>query len=223
MKFHSNMFGWDYIWRNFADSKGGEVITTTNDQIALMHIPVAGTDAHITIAPHSLKGKQHGQGTSAILHYSPSEHFVFAIRIEKGLDQIGKAVGLQDIQLGDQDFDHRFLIQGTDEAKVQNLFADMKLRDLILENGIAEMRLLTNAADLPAEHRVPSGKHAVVCCHNHTIDKFEQLEALFDIMTLVVHRLSSMPAIAGADEEQVEAPVEEKESNRLHSPLLDMA
>jgi hypothetical protein len=223
------MFGWEYVWRDFADSKGGEVISDSskeNNPILLMHIPVEGTDAHVTITPYSLKGKGKGVGTSATLHYKPSEHFVFAIRIEKGVDQIGKVMGLQDIQLGDADFDHRFLIQGTDEGKVRNLFADMHLRDLIMQNAVSELKLNVDGSDLPAEHKVPPNRHAVVYSHDHAIDKFDQLEALFHILTSVVHRLGSMPALAGEDEEQyqqVDDKDEQSNSGRLHSPLLDMA
>jgi hypothetical protein len=227
MKLHSNIFGWDYVWRDFADSKGGEVIndeTKENNPILAMYIPVEGTDAHVTITPYSLKGKSKGAGTSATLHYAPREHFVFSIRVEKSVDQIGKALGLQDIQLGDHDFDHRFLIQGTDVGKVRNLFADMKLRDLILTNTVSELRLNVDSGDLPAEHRVPAGRHAIVYNHDKALDKFEQLEAMFGILTSVVHRLGVMPALAGDAEEQFESAQEESGStNRLHSPLLDMA
>jgi hypothetical protein len=226
MKFHSNIFGWEYVWRDFADSKGGEVISDSskeNNPILLMHIPVEGTNAHVTITPYSLKGKTRGQGASATLHYAPAEHFVFAIRIEKGLDQIGKVMGLQDIQLGCQDFDQRFLIQGSDEAKVKNLFADMKLRDLILTNDLSELRTVDDRIELPAEHRLPSGKHAVLYSHERMIDRFEQLEALYDIMSSVMHRLLSMPSLSAEVEEPQPSEEEETHSNRLHSPLLDMA
>lgn len=228
MKFHSNIFGWEYVWRDFADSKGGEVISDTakeNNPILFMRLPVDGTDAHVTITPYALKGKSKGVGTSATLHYAPREHFAFSIRVEKGIDQIGKAMGLQDIQLGDQEFDHRFLIQGTDVGHVRNLFADMHLRDLILSNAVTELRLNVDGHDLPPEHSIPQGRHAVVYSHDHAIDKFEQLEALCNILTSVVHRLGAMPALAGEDRQQFESAPEEEpaNSNRLHSPLLDMA
>ena len=226
MKFHSNIFGWEYVWRDFADSKGGKVISDSSkdgDPIISMQIPVEGTNAYVVIAPYSLKGKSKGSGTSASLQFAPREHFVFRIRTEKGVDQIGKALGMQDIQLGDSDFDHKFLIQGTDLGKVRNLFADMKLRDLILENNVSDLRLVDSGEDLPVEHRVAPGRHAVVYSHDTAVDKFEQLESLFGILTSVVHRLGIIPALAG-EEVESEEPVEEHHSGkRLKSPLLDMA
>lgn len=227
MKFHSNMFGWEYVWRDFADSKDGEVITDSskeNNPILSAYIPVEGTDTHITIAPFALKGKNKIAGTSASLHYAPREHFSFAIRTEKSVDQIGKAFGLQDIQLGDADFDHKFLIQGTDAGKVVNLFSDMRLRDLILQNALTELRLLAETGDMPFEHRVPKGRHAILYNHDHIVDKFDQLESIYNILTSVVHKLGAIPSLA--DDTPITQPAEEEEApstNRLHSPLLDMA
>jgi hypothetical protein len=229
MKFHSNMFGWDYVWRDFADSKGGEVVSDTtkeNNPILHVFIPVEGSEASIRLTPFSIKGKSKGSGTSASLHYSPKEHFSFYIRTEKGVDQIGKAFGLQDIILGDPDFDKQFLIQGTDEGKVRNLFADMHLRDVILQNGLSELRLVTDGAQLPAGHKLPTGRHAIVYSTEKVLDKFEQLEAIYSILTQVVHRIGAIPALVGEEEVfSVEEEQEEEKSqgNRLHSPLLDMA
>ncbi len=224
MKFHSNMFGWEYVWRDFADSKGGKVVsddTKDGDPISAMHLPVEGTSAWVTITP--VRGKTNkASGTIASMHYSPAENFAFRIRTEKGVDQLGKVLGMQDIQLGDAEFDKSYLIQGTDEGKVRNLFSDMKLRDLILQNKVSELRLVANSEGLPSEHLVPNGRHAVVYSFDQTLEKFDQLESLYAILTSVVHRIGSIPALAGDDVECSE-PVEEVHSKKLHSPLLDMA
>lgn len=226
MKMHSNIFGWEYVWRDFADSKGGEVISDSSKEsnpILAMHVPVEGTNTHVTFVPHSVKGKSKGTGTSASIHYPPREHFVFAIRTEKSVDQIGKAFGLQDIQLGDQDFDHRYLIQGSDVGKVRNVFSDMKLRDLIMLNALTELRLMAEPGEGTDEHRVPPGKHGVLYSHDQVLEKFEQLEAVFAILTSVVHKLGAIPALAGDQVDEAPEHEEVQSSNKLHSPLLDMA
>ncbi len=227
MKFHSNIYGWEYVWRDFADSKSGKVLSDPSqdgDPIISMQVPVEGTNTYVSFAPYSLirNGKGRGPGSSASLQYKPVENFIFHIRTEKGVDQIGKALGMQDIQLGDQDFDKRYLIQGTDLGKVRNLFADMKLRDLILENSLSDLRLASETDELPSEHRVKPGMHAIVYSHDNLLDKFEQLEAVYGILSSVVHRLGVMPALAGVDHEEVEPEIR-SESKKLHSPLLDMA
>lgn len=225
-KFHSNMYGWEYVWRDFADSKGGQVVedqTKTNSPIVSMHIPVEGTDTSVNFAPFRLKGDKKGdKGTAATIHFAPRENFVFSIRSEKGMDQIGKMMGLQDIQMGDQEFDERFLIQGSDPGKVVHIFAEMDLRDLLLGQNTAELRLVQETEHFPTELKVPKGRHAVVFNHNDRVDKFEQLEAIFLILTSTVHRLGAIPAIAG---DEIDEPAQEQQrtSGKLHSPLLDMA
>lgn len=225
-KFHSNMFGWEYVWRDFADSKGGEVVSDqsqTNNPIISMHIPVEGTDAKVTLTPFRVKGKSKSTGTSASIHYSPRENFIFSIRTERGMDQVGKMMGLQDIQLGDQAFDEKFLIQGTDAGKVVHVFADMRLRDMLLEQNTAELRLVHDSDTLSPEHKVPPGRHAVLIGQDNRLDKFEQLDAVFNILTSVVHRLGAIPAIAGVELDQPCDDTEQTSSGKLHSPLLDMA
>lgn len=225
-KFHSNIYGWEYVWRDFADSKSGEIVSDqskTNDPIISMHIPVEGTDTTISIAPYRLKGKSKEKGTSASIHFSPRANFIFAIRTEKGVDQVGKIMGLQDIQLGDQEFDEKYLVQGNDVGKVVRFFADTHLRDLLLEHKASELKLVQDAQYFPAEHRVPAGRHAVLLGHDTVLDRFEQLDAVFQILTAVVHRLGAIPAQhheAEVDEVEIEP---QRTSNKLHSPLLDNA
>lgn len=225
-KFHSNIFGWEYVWRDFADSKGGRVVddqAKTNNPIISMHIPVEGTDSVVSFAPFRLKSdSKKATGTSASIYFAPRENFIFSIRSEKGIDQIGKMMGLQDIQLGDQGFDEKFLIQGSDAGKVVHIFADMTLRDLLLTQNASELRLVHETEQFPAEHRVPKGRHAVLYGHNNVHDKFEQLDAIFQILTSVVHRLGAIPAIAGDEVTETEAEPQ-RASGKLHSPLLDMA
>ena len=51
----------------------------------------------------------------------------------KGLfSELGKLLGMQDIEVGDPEFDEAFIVKGTDEAKVRELFADPEVRSLML-------------------------------------------------------------------------------------------
>jgi len=38
---------------------------------------------------------------------------------------------MQDVAVGDPQFDERFIIKGNDKAKLRRLFADAKLRELV--------------------------------------------------------------------------------------------
>jgi hypothetical protein len=50
----------------------------------------------------------------------------------KGLfSDVGKWFGMQDIEVHDEPFDRDFIIKGTDEDKVRELFANPKIRELV--------------------------------------------------------------------------------------------
>jgi hypothetical protein len=60
--------------------------------------------------------------------YINPEGFRFSI-YRKGLfSDLGKLLGMQDIEVGDPEFDEAFIIKGNDEGRVRDLFADQKLR-----------------------------------------------------------------------------------------------
>jgi hypothetical protein len=47
------------------------------------------------------------------------------------LSDLGKLLGMQDIEVGDAEFDEAFIIKGNDEDRVRVLFSDPKIRQMI--------------------------------------------------------------------------------------------
>jgi hypothetical protein len=63
--------------------------------------------------------------------YVNRDGFRFTI-YRKGLfSELGKLLGMQDIEIGDPEFDRDFIIKGDNEAQVLALFANPKIRQLI--------------------------------------------------------------------------------------------
>jgi hypothetical protein len=51
----------------------------------------------------------------------------------KGLfSGLGKKLGMQDVEVGHEIFDREFIVKGTDEAKLRQLFAEKRIRDLLM-------------------------------------------------------------------------------------------
>jgi len=44
---------------------------------------------------------------------------------------LGKRFGMQDVEVGHEPFDHDFIIKGTDESRLKQLFANPKIRELV--------------------------------------------------------------------------------------------
>ena len=57
--------------------------------------------------------------------------FRFRIYRRGSLSNLGKLLGMQDIEVGDPVFDDAFIIQGNDEPKVRLLFGQARIRELI--------------------------------------------------------------------------------------------
>jgi hypothetical protein len=57
--------------------------------------------------------------------------FRFTVYRKQIFSELGKILGMQDVNVGQPDFDRDFIIQGTDEAKLRRLFANARIRELI--------------------------------------------------------------------------------------------
>ena len=63
--------------------------------------------------------------------YVNPNSFRFTIYRKGIFSDIGKWFGMQDIEVGDPEFDRDFIIKGTDESLVRELLSHQKLRELI--------------------------------------------------------------------------------------------
>jgi hypothetical protein len=63
--------------------------------------------------------------------YVNPEGFRFTIYRKSIFSGLGKMLGMQDIEIGDAEFDLAFIIKGNNEPRVQHLFADRALRALV--------------------------------------------------------------------------------------------
>jgi hypothetical protein len=57
--------------------------------------------------------------------------FRFTIYRKGIFSDLGKKLGMQDIEVGAEPFDRDFIIKGNDEARVRELLSDQKIRELI--------------------------------------------------------------------------------------------
>jgi hypothetical protein len=95
-------------------------------------------NAHVGPWTITLDTYTESSGESAVTYtrmrapYVNPDGFRFTIYRKGFFSELGKLLGMQDIEVGDEEFDEAFIIQGNDEARVQNLFAEPKLRQMIL-------------------------------------------------------------------------------------------
>jgi hypothetical protein len=63
--------------------------------------------------------------------YVNPDGFRFRVYRHGMFSGLGKMLGMQDVEVGQPDFDRDFIIKGTDEGKLRQLFANPKIRELI--------------------------------------------------------------------------------------------
>jgi hypothetical protein len=230
MKFHSDLFGWEYVWRNFADLNGGTVNTeTAAEDSAFVSMTVAvplgstGKSATLLIAPAAHHGKK-STGIKIVAPFEALEDFVFSIFPENLVHQFGKAVGLQDIKVQDHLFDSKFVIQGNHPTRVIDLFSDINLRELVLLQPPTRLAIETKTAKQDKNQKSAASRyHAVVYQFDGVVDKLHQLETSLGVVSAVLEHVLT-PYEGQSNAHEIEAAEEEgatTQGRRLRSPLLD--
>jgi hypothetical protein len=122
------------IWQQLAREldaryvKGGFL---GNDKLELTHGEwILTLDAYTVMA-----GKVPIHYTRLRAPYVNPDGFRFEIYRGSVFSSLAKRLGMQDVEIGDRDFDRTFIIKGTHEPKLRRLFANQQLRALIAEQA----------------------------------------------------------------------------------------
>ncbi|MFK7971651.1 MAG: DUF3137 domain-containing protein [Bacteroidia bacterium] len=127
--------------------------------------------------------------------YINRDDFTFKIVREHVGHRVGKALGLQqDVEVGQERFDRDFIVKGSDERKLQMMFENPHIRELLsFEKNMQFM--LRKEAPLFQKPRFPDDVNEVYY-HAGTIIK--DLERLHDLFELFAHTLDHLCAIGTA-------------------------
>jgi len=213
------MFGWDYVWRDFADGRKGEVVTEDNKPDGDIHaivVPI-GSGAVLTFTPTS-------SGTSAVVDFEATSDFIFSLYREKPLHQISKAFGMQDIVLGAKDFDSHFIVKSNNEAVLRQIMIDAKLRDLILQEETEDLRILPAGAGFDPRWVVRANHSVIAYSRPVLIDKLDHMNNVCELLCGIASHLERLALSANGARPNggtFEANEDQHTSRKLHSPLLD--
>lgn len=105
------------------------------------------------------------------------EDFHFKLVPQGLLDTVGKLLGLQDVELGDPEFDKAFLIKSNDEARVREVLDDPVLRQFLREEPEAFVGLVSVHGDRAAQF--PDGVEEVVMEIPGKVVDIERLKRLY--------------------------------------------
>jgi hypothetical protein len=127
------------------------------------------------------------QATRIRAPYINPEGFRFTI-YRKGLfSDLGKLLGMQDIEVGDPEFDEAFIIKGNDEDRVRVLFSDPQVRRLIHDQP--QIRLDVKDSEGWFGPKFPENVDELHFQVVGVIKDVERLKAMFDLFTAVLDQL----------------------------------
>jgi hypothetical protein len=176
----------DEVWRQLCQEIGAKFVEgglwKGNKVQALVGPWTVTLDTYQVSSQHS-----HVTYTRMRAPYVNPEGFRFTI-YRKGLfSGLGKMLGMQDIEVGDPEFDEAFIIQGNNEARVQHLFADRRLRTLV--QAQPAIRLEVKDSEGWFGPKFPENADELHFLVVGVIKDVERLKSLFDLFAAVLEQL----------------------------------
>jgi hypothetical protein len=132
-------------------------------------------------------GKTHIVYTRMRAPYVNMDGFRFEIYRRGFFSELGKKLGMQDVEVGFPEFDDQFIIQGNDELKLQLLFQKPTIRQLIEVQP--EINLDVKDDDGWLSTTFPEGVDQLSFRVVGVIKDVERLKQLYQLFAEVLHQL----------------------------------
>jgi len=176
----------DEIWRQLSQEIGAEFHEGSF---------LKGTKLQAHVGPWTLtldtytvsSGHSHVTFTRMRAPYVNPAGFRFTIYCKGILTELGKLLGMQDIEVGEPEFDEAFVIKGNDEGMVRSLFANPQVRSLVLAQP--KIRLEVKDSEGWFGPKFPPDVDELHFQVVGVIKDIDQLKNLFELFSAVLDQL----------------------------------
>ena len=176
----------DSMWAELSDELGGRFEDRRGWRFD--KIKVQEGDWTVTIDLHSHAGyRSEALYTRIRVTFDNQAGIKFKLYHQGLLDTIEAKLGMQDIIVGDPDFDRKFIIQGSDDAVVKKLLADDDLRARIASEPRIHLTLRDSGDWFTEEF--PDGVDELVLEVENEVTDMERLKKLYTIVADLLHEL----------------------------------
>jgi hypothetical protein len=182
----------DEVWERFSREIGGEFIAGSLWKGSKVVARVG--EWTITLDTFTRQAGQHHRVsyTRVRVPYVNPDGFRFTVYQAGFFSGLGRFLGMQDVEVGDPDFDDAFVVKGDDEARLVDLFADPKLR--VLFASLPRMRLEVKDRDGWFGPSFPPDADELYFETRGVVKDVDQLKAIFDVCSALLHRLCRIGA-----------------------------
>ncbi|MCU0725478.1 MAG: hypothetical protein MUE73_06775 [Planctomycetes bacterium] len=136
------------LFAKLAAELGGVFLNEEGWRFDKVHVAHEGWE--VTVEFHSHGGYRSESIYTRFRAPVPPTKLRFRLFEQTLLTSVGHLVGMQDITIGDDGFDHMFVVQGTDVARTRRIFAEEGLRRLLAGEPQIEAALEVAPEDPPA-------------------------------------------------------------------------
>ncbi len=174
------------VWTQLADATGAQFVPGgfwKGDKVEASH-----GDWTITLDTYTVStGKSSITFTRIRAPYVNPDGFRFTIYRASIFSPIGKLLGMQDIEIGHEEFDRDFIIKATDESKVRMLLEEQRLRALIETQP--QIHLSAKDDEGYFGSKFPPDADELVFQVHGVIKDIERLKSLFDLFAETLNQL----------------------------------
>lgn len=177
------------IWKQLSNEINGEF--TPSNFFKPSRVKANIDDWTIILDTHTVStGKSSITYTRLRAPFTNNDGFKFKIYKEGIFSEIGKFFGMQDIEIGDEIFDKKFIIQSNNETKVKELFSNYKIKDLIQQQS--KILLLTKNNEGMFETHLPQGISELYFKIPGVIKDTDRLKGIFELFKEVLNEMTSI-------------------------------
>jgi hypothetical protein len=119
--------------------------------------------------------------------YVNADQFRFRVHRKSIFTPIGKLFGMQDVEIGDAEFDDAFVIKGNNEFKLKQLFSNQRLRDLLRVEKSVYFEVCDDEGWF--RQRFPEGVDELRFRALGVLKDIDHLKRLFDLFAETLHTL----------------------------------
>lgn len=188
MKLRSSVYGWKSVWMEFAEEHGGSF--DDGQKLFVMRVPVVGKPWCITFHMHQKGvGGAVSDSSAAFLPFKAKGSFSFDLHNRSLVGDASKIFGAQDIEIGEPEFDHEYIIKGSDETIVKKIFAGARIQELIKLQPHIKLFIQDEPKELAEHGSVPPGIHVLAFKEKAAINSYERLTLVHDLMLATLEEM----------------------------------
>jgi hypothetical protein len=177
----------DEIWRQLCEQVGGDFVEGgfwKGSKVQVHH-----KQWTVTLDTYTESHGEHG-GTTYTRMRAPfvnKDGFRFTIYRRGFFSDLGKLLGMQDVEIGEPEFDDAFIIKGNDEDRLRRLFVNPRIRQLIERQPRIHLSVRDDEGWFKT--KFPEGVDELYFRETGIIKDIERLKALYDLFAEVLDHL----------------------------------